>query len=204
MRHGLSWSYNWTLSPVRPPKTCTSPDFQESLHSRGSAVKPSRRIHALILITALLSAPLCTPMIAADARLSPRFSTVYILQMSNGLDEHLANRLTGSRVLWVVLEPARADAILTESLDESFWTWLARTYPSPPGAVAPQGTGRGSAARRYPLSNSRQPGMVFLVDPRTKVVLWSAWDHPRSPAPDDVDESAERITHHLKAALGKK
>ena len=69
-------------------------------------------------------------MIAADARLSPNFSTVYILEMSNGLDQHLANRLTGERVMWVVLEPKRADAVLTESLDESFWTWLARTYPA--------------------------------------------------------------------------
>ena len=38
--------------------------------------------------------------------------------------------------------PSRADAILTESLDESFWTWLARTYPSPPGAAVPPGRSR--------------------------------------------------------------
>jgi hypothetical protein len=142
-------------------------------------------------------------MIAADARLSPKFNTVYILEMSNGLDQHLANRLTGERVLWVVLEPLRADAILTESLDQPFWTWLARTYPSPPGASAPPG-GHGSPARRDPLSNSRQPGMVFLVDPRAKVVLWSAWERPRGPSPDELEHSAERITNHLKAAFGKK
>jgi hypothetical protein len=162
-------------------------------------VKHSRRIHALVLTAALL----CAPVIAADARLSPRFHTVYILEMSNGLDQHLANRLTGERVLWVVLEPSHADAILTESLDESFWTWLAKTYPPPPGTVLPPG-GHGSASRRMPLSNSRHPGMVFLVDPRAKVVLWSAWDQPRSPTPDDLEHSAERITNHLKAALGKK
>jgi hypothetical protein len=160
-------------------------------------VKYSKRIHALVLTTAML----CAPMIAADARLSPSFSTVYILEMSNGLDQHLANRLTGERVLWVVLEPKRADAVLTESLDESFWTWLAKTYPPVPGAPV---TPRGSASRRMPLANSRRPGMVFLVDPRAKVVLWSAWGHPRGLSPDEMEQSAERITNHLKNALGKK
>jgi hypothetical protein len=46
--------------------------------------------------------------------------------------------------------------------------------------------------------------MVFLVDPRAKVVLWSAWERPRGPSPDELEHSAERITNHLKAAFGKK
>jgi hypothetical protein len=162
-------------------------------------VKHSRRIYALVLTAALL----CAPVLATDARLSPRFHTVYILEMSNGLDQHLANRPTGERVLWVVPEPSHTDAILTEPLDESFWTWLAKTYPPVPGTALPPG-GHGSASRRMPLSNSRHPGMVFLVDPRAKVVLWSAWDQPRSPTPDDL--GAQRRAHYqpLKAALGKK
>jgi len=142
-------------------------------------------------------------MIAADARLSPRFNTVYVLEMSNGLDQHLANRLTGERVLWVVLEPNRADAVLTESLDEWFWTWLAKNYPPAPGAPVTPG-GRASPSRRSPLANSRRPGMVFLVDPRSKVVLWSAWGHPRGSSPDEQERSADRIIDQLKNALGKK
>jgi hypothetical protein len=41
------------------------------------------RIQTLIPIAALL---LCAPLIAVDGKLSPRFRTVYILEMSNGLD----------------------------------------------------------------------------------------------------------------------
>jgi hypothetical protein len=199
MHRQLSWSYIWALSPVRHSKRKTGSGFIASLTAGGSAVKHSRRIHALILTTALL----CAPMIADDPRLSPKFKTVYILEMSNGLDQHLANRLTGERLLWVVLEPSRADAILTESLDQPFWTWLARVYPSPPGALGPPSS-RGSASRRDPLANSRRPGMVFLVDPRAKVVLWSAWERPRGPSPDELEHSAERIANHLKAAFGRK
>jgi hypothetical protein len=124
--------------------------------------------------------------------------------MSNGLDQHLASRLTANRVLWVVLEPSSADAVLTESLDESFWSWLARTYPPAPGTPAPSG-GRGPASAKDPASNSKHPGMVFLVDPRTKVVLWSAWDQPQpKPTPSDLASSADRITRQLKTAFEKK
>ncbi len=77
-----------------------------------------------------LIAVLCTLQFADDNRLSPRFRTVYIMPMTNSLDEHLASRLTSNRVLWVVLEPASADAVLTNTLDDNFWTWLARNYPA--------------------------------------------------------------------------
>ena len=160
-------------------------------------MKHSKRIQTLILITALL----CAPLIAADARLSPRFRTVYILEMSNGLDQHLANRLTSSGVLWVVLEPKSADAVLTESLDESFWTWLAQTYPPAPGAPVTRWPRVGHPAES-PLANSRRPGMVFLVDPRAGGALVRLGSSSES-IPDELDHSAERIANQLKTAFGR-
>jgi hypothetical protein len=157
----------------------------------------SMRIHALILIAAFL----CAPLIAANPTLSPRFRTVYILEMANGLDQHLANRFTAGRAMWVVLEPGAADAVLTESLDDSFWLWLARNY-TPPAQAQPGGSG--SASRREPSVNPRHPGMVFLVDPRTRVVLWSTWEKPKNSSPAELENSASRIASQLKAAFAKK
>jgi hypothetical protein len=171
------------------------------------------RIQTLIPIAALL---LCAPLIAVDGKLSPRFRTVYILEMSNGLDQHLSNRLTSSRVMWVVLEPTSADAVLTESLDEPFWTWLAHTYPRAAGATpatqdasgaesatpTPPG-GRGPASAKPPMAIAKRPGMVFLVDPRRRVVLWSAWENPKNPSAVELGHSAERIANQLKAAFEK-
>jgi hypothetical protein len=157
------------------------------------------RIHALLPIAALL----CAPLIGADSRLSPRFRTVYVLEMANGLDQHLANRITATRAMWVVLEPSTADAVLTESLDDSFWSWLARNYPPAPGTSAQSGN-RGSASRREPSANPRHPGMVFLVDPRTRVVIWSAWDKPKNPSPAELEHTADRIANQLKASFDKK
>jgi hypothetical protein len=156
------------------------------------------RIYTVVLITAWV----CVPLIGDNARLSPRYRTVYVTEMADGLDQHLANRLTSSRVLWVVLEPASADSVLTDTLDDSFWDWLASTYPARPGA--PASTTRGMAARRDPRTSSRHVGTVFLVDPRTRVVLWSAYEYPKNSSSIELNRTAERIVKQLKEGFGKK
>ena len=45
--------------------------------------------------------------------------------------------------------------------------------------------------------------MVFLVDPRRRVVLWSAWENPKNPSAIELEHSAERIANQLKAAFEK-
>jgi hypothetical protein len=139
-------------------------------------------------------------MFGAEAALSPRFRTVYILDMPNGLEQYLASRLTSGRVLWVVLEPASADAVLTDRLDDTFWTWLARCYPPPAGASRSTDT----ASRRESQAAAKHSGTVFLVDPRSRVVLWSTYDRARSEAPDEMDRTAARIANQLKASFTKK
>jgi hypothetical protein len=57
--------------------------------------------------------------------------TVYLLKMSKGLDQYLANRLTNDHVFQVVTDPKLADAILTERIGESFQTKLEELFPSP-------------------------------------------------------------------------
>ena len=139
-------------------------------------------------------------LFGSDARLSPRFQTVYIVEMGNGLDQYLASRLTATRALWVVLEPSSADAVLTDTLDDSFWSWLSRTYPQHAGTPG----GPGSAFRRDTLPPMKRRGTVFLVDPRNRLVLWSAYDLPKNASPDELNRTATRITTNLKTAFGKK
>ena len=152
------------------------------------------KLLALLLIAVFA----CAHLIAADT-LSPRFRTVYVLEMANGLDQYLSSRLTANRVFWVVLEPTSADAVLTQSLDETFWNWLAHNYPPPAGAPASTRTPAATNSR----PSSRQPGMVFLVDPRTRVVLWSSWISPKKPTPDELNRNAETIVAQLKTVIAK-
>jgi hypothetical protein len=152
--------------------------------------------------TLLLTSFFCSLLLSDNARLSPRFQTVYLTQMANEMDQHLASRLTSSRTLWVVLDPASADAILTDSLDDSFWNWLAQTYPATAtgnGGASPRGTAARSGAQA-----TRHRGTIFLVDPRTRLVLWSAYDLPKNATPAELDRAATRLTSQLRVAFGKK
>lgn len=155
------------------------------------------RIHSILLVIVL-----CGLAAGAQTYLSPRFQTVFILSMANSFDQYLASRLTSGRVLWVVLQPSNADAVLTETLDEDFWNWLEKTYPAPAGTTAPNG-GEGAYRNGYPPSVKHR-GTIFLIDPRKRVVLWSTYELPRSSTPGELDRSAVRITSQLRGAFGKK
>lgn len=121
--------------------------------------------------------------------------------MVNGLDQHLASHLTNKRVLWVVLDPSSADAVMTDALGDAFWNWLLRAYPD---SVAPSGKSGSAVNRSGEAPAPNHSGTVFLVDPRRRIILWSAYDPPKRGLPSDLEHSAERITNQLKAAFGKR
>ena len=152
----------------------------------------------LIVLTLIFSVFLY----AQEARLSPRFQTVYILQMANAFDQHLASRLTAGHVLWVVLDPRSADAVMTESLDDNFMSWMQRTYP--PAAGTPASEAAGSLLPRSGDLHERSRGTVFLVDPRKRIVLWSACELRKDTSSAEADRAATRLSNGLKAAFGKK
>src|SRR5262249_11731487 len=132
-----------------------------------------------------------------------RFRTVYILQMSNALDQHLASRLSNIRALWVVLDPASADAVLTDSVDAAFWTWMQRTYPPGNGGLLADTARSGGLTHDVPPGGNHR-GTVFLVDPRKRVVLWSAYELAKNASPTELDHAASRIANQLKAAFGRR
>jgi hypothetical protein len=156
------------------------------------------RLQAIVW-TGVLSAALA----ASDVRLSPRYQTAYVNPMANGLDQYLTSRLTAGRVLWVVLEPANADTVLTDTLDDAFWNWLARTYPPASGATSSNNP-RGSALPREWQGSGKNRGTVFLVDPRRRLVLWSTYALPRNSGPAELDRTAAQIANQLRGAFGKK
>jgi hypothetical protein len=135
-------------------------------------------------------------MLADDVRPRPLARTVYIVGMANELDQYLASRLTSGAVLRVVVEPKRADVVLTDKLDEAFWAWTAVSYP-----MAPKPSHTNFTFRKPSPPAKTDHGTVFLVDPRARVVLWSTYDRGRTASPDELDHTAGRIAKHLKASL---
>ena len=145
----------------------------------------------------------CCALFGADFRVLSRVHTVYVVGMSSGLDQYLSNRLTSNGIVWIVLDPARADAILTDRLDEIFWAWLNERYPLQSKAPL-SAHGDDLRTRDLIAANSRMRGNLFLIDPKSRLVLWSCYDQAKNTSAGELDHVAMRVTKRLKVSLGKK
>ena len=149
---------------------------------------------------------------------------VYLLPMSYGLDQYLANRLTAENVFQVVTDPRRADAVLTDQLGAGFERRLddlfARPSQAAPEEMKPDKPKTADEAKKDeeaqtlerlkrvtppPVSSfSRGKGNVFLVHIKTRQVLWSLYERPKKILPDELDRTSGRIVTRLKKDLSGK
>lgn len=148
--------------------------------------------------TFLAVALLCFTASARDFQLQLKTRTVYIVSMANGLNSYIASRLTSSGVAWVVLEPERAEAVLTDRVDEAFWAWSTMHY---------QAAGKNSNIalhdvdlfRSEHLSRGPYRGTLFLVDPKKGLILWSMYE----PTPNTNSNALDLAAAHIAASLKK-
>jgi hypothetical protein len=154
--------------------------------------------------------------------------SVYLLPMGGGLDQHLANRLTGAGLFQVVTDPKKADAVFTDRLGEGLESRLAELYPEPPPPKpqpAPPKPGEeakpepqaktGEEAKPEPQAEAKPKeapvlrissfgkgkGTIFLVDPRNRVVLWSVYERPKNTSSPELDRVAGHIVERLQRVL---
>jgi hypothetical protein len=146
--------------------------------------------------------------------------SVYILPMRNGLDQYLANRLTNGGVFRVVTDPKLADAVLTDHIGDTFEAQLEEMSPKPEPVkkVAPPPKKDDTTARsgveplidtetklHNPAQNStfgRTKGTVFLVDQKSRQVLWSVYDQAKGSESKELDRTASDIVSRIKKDLG--
>jgi hypothetical protein len=144
--------------------------------------------------------------------------SVYILPMRSGLDQYLANRLTNGGVFRVVTDPKLADSVLTDHIGETLEAQLEDMSPKPEPAkkVAPTPKKEDETARPGPLIDTetklhnpaqsstfgRTKGTVFLVDQKSRQVLWSVYDPPKGSESKELDRTASDIVSRIKKDLG--
>lgn len=150
---------------------------------------------------------------------NPRVSAVqivYILPMSGGMDQYLANSLTSMGVVQVAADPQIADAILTDRLGETFERRMADLYPKPAppkskdeddDAEKPNKSSASDSvadmanSAASPISSfGRGRGNIFLIDRRTRNVLWSTYEKPQNTSSDQMTRTAEKIAKELREA----
>lgn len=167
------------------------------------------------------------PMMAGAAETAASsVHTVYIMPMSHGLDQYIANQLTREHVLDVVADPARADALFTDRLGDSLETELEKLHPTPkppeqkePAAApdkdkpkdSPGDKNKPAGPKTY--SEAEPPhtssfgsgkGTLFLVDTHTRVILWSTYEKPTLSDPARLDRTAKQVVSRLKQDLADK
>ncbi len=172
---------------------------------------------------------LIVPMLLlADRAGLTQVQTVYLMPMGYGLDQYLANRLTSESVFNVVTDPKQADAVLTDQLgagfERRFEEMFRRPEPvaPPPAAATDAKTGPlpekkekemdAEAIAQLKLTSGQPPissfsrgkGNIFLVDIKTRQVLWSLYERPKKILPDELDRTSGRIVLRLKKDLAGK
>jgi hypothetical protein len=128
--------------------------------------------------------------------------TVYLLPMQGGLDQYLAIRLTTGSILQVVTDPQKADAIFTDRIGSGFEETLAELYhekSNDKDKDDAQGFARPSMQ-----AIARGRGTVFVVDRKTRNVVWATTERPRNSSADEISHVADKIAGKLaKSIKGK-
>jgi hypothetical protein len=119
--------------------------------------------------------------------------TVYILPMSGGLDQYVAQWLTKDHVMQVVADPKSAQVVMTDRLGEAFEQKMKE--------IRPDGDKKTDDSPRNTFRTTRPRGTIFLVDAKSRQVLWSDYQKPPSSNSDhDLNRTAEQIAHKLSGS----
>ena len=113
--------------------------------------------------------------------------------MAGGLDQYLARWLTSEHIMQVVTDARIADAVLTDRLGEAFEQKMAEIHP-----LDDKDKKVDSTHSQFRASKGR--GTIFLVDAKSRQVLWS--DYEKVPAyntNDNLNREAERIAKKMQA-----
>jgi hypothetical protein len=133
--------------------------------------------------------------------------SVYIMPMSGGYHQHLANRLIRLGLFQVVADPHHADAILTDRLGEGLEARLdvydtaskRREEAEHPPAEGVKGDSSVTLADR-PITTSLSggKGTLFLIDRKSRRLLWSTFEKPKNVTAKQLDRSAGRVADRIK------
>lgn len=167
--------------------------------------------------------------------------TVYVMPMSRGLDQYLANRISNKGLFQVVTDPKLADAVFTDVIGDSFQSQLENIFPTPKPEVKKEAkpaeaagaakTDKPAASEKaeapakrakasdldsvenpmfqdtvnhletVPSTFGRGKGTIFLVDAKSRQVVWSTFDPSKGTRNHDLDRTAFDIVSRLKKDL---
>jgi hypothetical protein len=164
-------------------------------------MKPMKRLSILLA---------CSAALLCGAELSG-VRAVYVMPMSHGVDQFLANRLTNSGLFQVVADPKLADTIFTDRIGDAFRAALEEISPTPKPPVEEKDKEKDDKkvkAEDKPLAPPSTfgsgKGTFFLVNAKSREVVWSTFEPSANTSPKELDRTATDIVLRLKKDMGLK
>lgn len=136
-------------------------------------------------------------LLAAAGLAQPPVTKVYLLPMRAGLDQFLASRLSEAKLLTIVIDPKSAEAILTDRLGPSFEKSLADLFMTPEEKKAKEEEDKNGYAPGV-FNGGSAKGNVYLVDLKSRQVLWSTYEKPKNNTPDQLNRAAGHIVQRMQ------
>ncbi len=155
----------------------------------------------------MMLSSLLTLFLAASNPGLAEVKAVYLLPMGAGLDQYLAIRLTEKQLFRVVTDPNLADAIFTDRIGEGFEERLAQLYPDKTKQEEDEkdkDKEKDNWSKPRSASFSRGKGTIFLIDRKTRDVLWSLYSPSKSNRVPDLNRNATDISKKIEEAVRPK
>jgi hypothetical protein len=141
----------------------------------------------------------------------PGVRLVYVMPMSQGMDQFLANRLAAEHAFQVVSDLKLADAVLTDRIGASLNASLDEAAPKPAVAEDKEKDDKKAPAAKNTLDNpslsatfGHGKGTFFLVDAKSRQVIWSTFEIPKNSTAEQLDRTASDIVSRLMKDLNPK
>jgi hypothetical protein len=151
-----------------------------------------------LLKSVLWSLSICGLLSGAQLR---DVKTVYLYPMMGGFDLLLAQELVAAHIYRVVPDPKLADAVFTDQLGEVFLYKLDHIQTPP---VAAKTSGSTSNMTTTPdtaphgSTFSRAQGALFLVDIKSKEVVWTTFQKPKNITSPELHKTALKTVKQLE------
>jgi hypothetical protein len=118
--------------------------------------------------------------------------TVYILPMSGGLDQYLAQWLTKDHLMRVVADPHQAEVVMTDTLGEPFEQKMKQLLPPDASKKTVDNP------TPHTFQSSKRRGTIFIVDAKSRQVVWSDYQKPANSTSDkDLNNTAAQIAKKI-------
>lgn len=123
--------------------------------------------------------------------------------MEAALDQYVAEQAQASGVLSVTVDPLLAKSIMTDRIDADFLAAMDDLFPiegrDEPEAES-ESVEEGALRKKvYNRPKGRSHGTIFLVDVKTRRVLWSTFIGQYERSPKALHSEAQTVVKRLQA-----